>query len=368
MPHRGHRGLSRLRVTYRRHTGLGHFRSFCNTIRNDRPRYARRGAECRHRREQRRPSCRVEPGRERCFARLPLGGTASCTTWAPLAAGPPKRPKSMSEGRWSDAVITADGRSYPFLWSDGVMYDLDAGGQSGPPCCSDQVHLNNVGHVIWNGPTTDGFMHAFLWRDGVVTDLGTLGGTLTIAHDINDRDQIVGSSSPVGGAKQHAFLWDEGTMYDIAWFGGGAPTTALSINNRGQVVGTGFTPRILRHPFVWRRGELRALNPDFQADRDRRASAMNEHGLVAGGGGFGLSARVWEDGVLSEPGSLGGRSSGAAAVNARGDVVGLSWLDSSRMHAVLWRRTVPGGADVTPELITKRSTSPPPVGLQASRS
>jgi len=301
----------------------------------------------------------------------------------------------MSEGRWSDAVITADGRSYPFLWSDGVMYDLDAGGQSGPPCCSDQVHLNNVGHVIWNGPTTDGFMHAFLWRDGVVTDLGTLGGTLTIAHDINDRDQIVGSSSPVGGAKQHAFLWDEGTMYDIAWFGGGAPTTALSINNRGQVVGTGFTPRILRHaflwdrgeltdlgalsgdneaqavlinepgliagnsskltccidtwhPFVWRRGELRALNPDFQADRDRRASAMNEHGLVAGGGGFGLSAWVWEDGVMSELGSLGGRSSGAAAVNARGDVVGLSWLDSSRMHAVLWRRTVPGGADVTP--------------------
>jgi probable HAF family extracellular repeat protein len=75
-----------------------------------------------------------------------------------------------------------------------------------------------------------------------VTDLGTLGGTNSVPYAINNKGQVVGSSKITSG-NQHAFLWKRGTLYDlnslISNNSGWELTNASSINDVGQIVGTG---------------------------------------------------------------------------------------------------------------------------------
>jgi len=68
-----------------------------------------------------------------------------------------------------------------------------------------------------------------------------------------------------------------------------------------------------------------------------RAIAINERGTVLARKG--VKAVVLEDGVIWELGWLGSTVR-PAAINQRGDAVGLSFLspDSFAAHAVLWRR------------------------------
>ena len=46
-------------------------------------------------------------------------------------------------------------------------------------------------------------------------NLGLLGWCCTHAHDITERGQIVGSSTPARYRLQHAFLWQNGQMRDL---------------------------------------------------------------------------------------------------------------------------------------------------------
>jgi probable HAF family extracellular repeat protein len=47
----------------------------------------------------------------------------------------------------------------------------------------------------------------FVWENGVMTDLGTLGGTYSRPSNLNDRGQIVGTSTTASG-ETHAVLWE----------------------------------------------------------------------------------------------------------------------------------------------------------------
>ena len=277
---------------------------------------------------------------------------------------------------------TADGNTHAFLWSDGVMRDLDPDGQAPLSCTCYPPRINSAGHVIWTGTTPQGSSRAFLWRDGMFTELGAIGGAgSSSTAALNDEDQVVGYSN------RHPFLWDEGTMQDLGWLGGSA--AAVDINNRGQVVGTSNTAMLYRHgffwedgqmtdlgtlsgdneasavginalgrvvanswrmsvverwrPFVWQQGILLPLSPTYQTDPDQRALAINNRGLIVGNGLNGDRPWVWEDGVMWELGALGAWRTVATAINAQGDVAGWSYTTAPvtelRDHAVLWRRT-----------------------------
>jgi probable HAF family extracellular repeat protein len=74
------------------------------------------------------------------------------------------------------------------------------------------------------------------------------------------------------------------------------------------------------------------------------AKAVNDRGQVVGGSDTTLScsscnpirhAFVWENGKLTDLGTLGG-SSEAVAINARGWIIGWSETTSGAVHAVLW--------------------------------
>ncbi|QOL52255.1 hypothetical protein [Massilia litorea] len=69
--------------------------------------------------------------------------------------------------------------------------------------------INNNGETV--GWSNAGFNvdHAVLYADGLLTDLGTLNGFgSSLAYDINDAGQIVGSSEFMTGKAR--LLYEEG--------------------------------------------------------------------------------------------------------------------------------------------------------------
>ncbi len=87
-----------------------------------------------------------------------------------------------------------------------------------------------------------------------VVILPSLGGGWTWPDAINDRGQVVGSSTAIDGA-QHLFLWDrEGGMRDLGPVDGRA-----SINKEGQIAGTMRDPNGERRAFVCAPGGARRL-------------------------------------------------------------------------------------------------------------
>jgi probable HAF family extracellular repeat protein len=79
--------------------------------------------------------------------------------------------------------------------------------------------------------------HRYRATGAQVTDLGSLGGPQSSALDINDAGQVVGWAATAQGV-QHAFLFSNGSMTDIGAGLGPQISVANGINSSGDVVGT----------------------------------------------------------------------------------------------------------------------------------
>src|SRR5256712_12337993 len=96
-------------------------------------------------------------------------------------------------------------------------------------------------------------MHAFLWQDGTMTDLGGLPGyQFSVAWDINDRGQVVGSSYGDDGTT-HAVLWENGGGRGLGDLGGPA-APAFGINRAGEGVWVSLSGVGRIRPFTWEDG------------------------------------------------------------------------------------------------------------------
>ncbi len=183
------------------------------------------------------------------------------------------------------------------------------------------------------GAPTHHVCRGFVWKSGVMTALPTLGGPDGFAAGANNRGQVVG--------------WAENTVHD--------PTCNL--------------PQVLQfRAVVWdtRTGGLQEL-PPLPGDTASAATEINDQGQVVGISGIcsnavgefsAAHAVLWENGVATDLGSLGGVAwNTPMAINEKGEVVGFANLPGGdpgafNAHAFLWTEdtgmqdlgTLPGDA------------------------
>jgi probable HAF family extracellular repeat protein len=152
--------------------------------------------------------------------------------------------------------------------------------------------IDNAGAVV-GGAQVGFFTHAFIYRDGVLQDLGTFGGTHSEAFAVNNGGVVVGSARMPDNAHDYAFVFKDGAMRNVDTVRGFG-SHAFDVNDGGTVVGA-FTDDSLRtFAFVWdEAGGFRKLL-DMEATI---ALSINNRGDVVGtigtAGSFLLS-----DGVL----------------------------------------------------------------------
>ncbi len=138
-------------------------------------------------------------------------------------------------------------------------------------------------------------LHAFLSDSGQVIDLGTLGGSNSVANDVNNIGQVVGQATNVYD-EPRAFLWTrESGMTQLKSPYGSTTCAALKINDAGQIVG-------------------------FYADESGRTRAC-----------------LWHEGNVFDLGTLGGKISVATAIDKSGLIVGYSETSTGQTHAFVWQ-------------------------------
>jgi probable HAF family extracellular repeat protein len=206
-------------------------------------------------------------------------------------------------------------------------------------------------------------MNAVLWTHGQVVNLGTLGGYESGAGQVNTRGQVTGISSNtvpdpysfLGFVTQtRAFIWQDGLMQDLGTLGG-PDAFAPYINEKGQISGlsyTNSTPNPVTglpttDPFLWEDGkmtDLGTLGGTFGG-----AGWMNNRGQVIGAsnlaGDLISHPFLWPgtNGGMQDLGTLGGDCGGATVINDAGAVIGLADISGAACgqqgHAFLWTST-----------------------------
>jgi probable HAF family extracellular repeat protein len=139
--------------------------------------------------------------------------------------------------------------THGYLYSGGVTTDIGSLG-----ACPTQVGgINDSGDVVGSSTTTSGATHAFLYTGGQMQDLGTLpGDSYSNATGINDRGEIIGSSStgppPAAG---RAFLYSGGKMKPLGPAIREPDVAAFAINNGGDIVGSFTATNGFTHAFLY---------------------------------------------------------------------------------------------------------------------
>jgi probable HAF family extracellular repeat protein len=265
--------------------------------------------------------------------------------------------------------------SYPFIYHafttrGGAIVDL--GGLPGG--------YNSVGSFITEnglvtGEALNGSMDPItgwpaedpvLWKNGQIINLGSLGGYEGQSGRANSNGQVTGFTTNVvpdpfsiiyfffagfsNGTQTRAFLWDERSgMQDIGTLGGPDAVAAL-INERGQIAGASYTNDIpnpttgipTQDPFLWENGTMTDLGS--LGGTSAFSEGLNNRGQVVGqsnlAGDQTAHPFLWDKGTLTDLGTLGGPCGDSAGINEDDAVVGLADIAGVpcgvQSHAFLW--------------------------------
>lgn len=251
--------------------------------------------------------------------------------------------------------------------------------------------LNNQGTVVGVADTatanpyypncsSDPFVsHAFLTQGGTLTDLGALPGEANSSGPFNISSNglvsgfsLNGTIDPITGCpEENAVFWKDGKIFNLGNAFGGYESGIgfTSINSRGRVTGNatntipdpfsqfylffyGLSNGTQTRAFLWdERNGMRDIGT--LGGPDAVSALMNDRGQIAGAsytsdipnpttGVPTFDPFLWEDGTMTDLGSLGGASGFPGALNNRGQVVGLSNLAGDvYAHPFLWTKPGP---------------------------
>ena len=150
-----------------------------------------------------------------------------------------------------------------YTFANNTFHDL---GAFSPSWVTYGLAINNSGTVVGyhSNPNSNTGRHAFSYSGGTYTDIGTLpGGSQATAAAINEAGWIAGSSA-TATSDNHAFLYHSGTMEDLGTLGG-ATSIAYGINDGGSVVGESATATSAGHAFVYSGGFVLDLNDRLES-------------------------------------------------------------------------------------------------------
>ncbi|MFO0892456.1 MAG: PEP-CTERM sorting domain-containing protein [Isosphaeraceae bacterium] len=185
-----------------------------------------------------------------------VGGTATSIP-SPPVAGDFRVVDINNHGE----VILSDHKGAAFRYRDGEFTRLgDANSLVFPRAINDHGQVAADVRQDEKSPP-----RATLFSDGKAIDAGTLGGSSSGAYGINDRGEMVGTSSrsahdlvrPWLERAAHAFIHSAGKMIDLGNLDGYdfVEASAGGINNRGQIVGSTNLTAVL-----WESGSIYDLN------------------------------------------------------------------------------------------------------------
>jgi probable HAF family extracellular repeat protein len=249
-------------------------------------------------------------------------------------------------------------------WRDGVLTDLGTipNGNGGTSWISDTGLIAGLSMNGLIDPVTGlAELEAVLWKGGGPINLGTFGGTQSIAGSVNDYGQVVGcatntvsdSSSICAGVPQatqsRAFLWQDGVMRDLGTLGG-TDANALIVNDRGQVTGWSFTNLapstncffpLTTDPFLWENGTMTDLGTlggtcGFPNWLNNQGDVVGQSNLA---GDSAFHPFLWRRGRIRDLGTLGGNFGSALSISEAGDIVGWATTPGDQaVHGFLWKR------------------------------
>ncbi len=284
--------------------------------------------------------------------------------------------------------------------------------------------INESGQISGTFYLSSGVSHAFTTgADGAsMRDLGTLGGTLSLGSAINNSGQVVGASYITGdvigisgGPTYHAFLTgndgigmvdlggplsyamdlnNDGKVVGQATFGtnyvhsfitgsngvgmtdmgtlGGNKSSALGINDSGQVVGWSEIKvgSNVYHAFITGPNGVGMTDLDTFENRNSLASDINNNGIVVGGFDSGDGNRAFVTGVdgigMVDLGTFGGRNSFAIAINDYNQVVGSAMIPGNaggNYHGFIYSNDVMVDLDMLEPVISAGWTNLSPLDI-----
>lgn len=152
-------------------------------------------------------------------------------------------------------------------------------------------YKNIAAYTINNNEEVVGFasgnnnVRAVLWDSNkVVQNLGSFGTYLSQANSINDEGMVVGVST-VDNSGYRAFLWDNNKgLQNLDSLNEYPNSYASDINNLGQIVGYAFSDF---RPLLWENGTITDLNTLIDPNSGwklQSAVAINNKGQIVGSG------------------------------------------------------------------------------------